>query len=78
MNSNYNRNNDYLSESELNFALGGTNLSYEEAKKISIEKGLANSRHGGITQDRELTLEELENVYGNPYLNEELPSRRRR
>lgn len=78
MSYNYDRNNDSLSESELNFALGGTNLTYEEAKKIAIEKGLANSMHGGFVQDGELSLEELENVYGNPYLNEESSSRRGR
>lgn len=50
----------------------------KKLKKIAIERGFANSRHSGAVQDGDLSLEELENVYGNPYLSEEATHRHRR
>lgn len=65
-NYNNNKNNGELTEEDLDFAFGGTNMSYDEAKDYAIKHGVANVRHG-VSQDNnfgELSEKELDNYLG--------------
>ena len=76
---NYNGNKNELTEEELNFALGGANLSYEEAKQYAVKRGLANAKYDDtrILDNGELTEEELSNYLGGiPFENTSSRARR--
>lgn len=70
----FNPNNKEFNEDDLDFAMGGVNMSYEKMRNMAIENGVANARHGGSDKS-ELSLDELDKVMGGiPY---EEPSSRR-
>lgn len=60
---NFNPNNKEFNEEDLDFAMGGVNMSYEVMRKMAIENGMANARHGGYDKS-ELSLDELDKVMG--------------
>lgn len=64
---NFNPNNREFKEDNLDFAMGGVNMSYEEMRDMAIKNDMANARHGG-SDESELSLEELDNYMGGiPY-----------
>jgi hypothetical protein len=65
-NYNDNKKNGELTEVDLDFVLGGTNMSYEEAKDYAIKHGVANIRHGDSQDNNygELNEKELDNYLG--------------
>ena len=67
----FNYNNDELGEEDLDFGMGGTYMSYEEAKEYALLHGLANARHGG-NSNGELPESDLDNIRGvQPFYEEE-------
>lgn len=73
---NFKSNNEEFNEDNLDFVMGGVNMSYEEMRDMVIKNGMANARHGG-SDETELSLEELDKYMGGiPY--EQSSSRRGR
>ena len=63
----FNPDNKEFNEEDLDFAMGGVNMSYEVMRQMAIENGVANDRHGGH-DNSELSFDELDKVMGgNPY-----------